>query len=452
MTPTPTTTSGDGRSAWTAFAALTAVVALVFAMVALARPGDDDSTAVSASAASGPVTVTLGDLFIEPKEIAVPAGPVVLNAVNEGAVQHTLGLKGTDKVTDPLNGGQSATLDLGELDAGTYTLFCSIPGHEDAGMKATLTVGGEGEGTTDVASDTDHSASGHDMTADEMDELMAERTKAFPAETEGKGGQPLEPSVLADGTKEFHLTTSEIDWEVEPGKTVKAMAYNGQVPGPTISVNSGDKLRFVVKNEMSESTAVHWHGIVVPNEMDGVPDITQPPIKPGDTFTYEFTAQGPAVGMYHSHHNAQVQVPNGLAGAFLIDQMPLPDGVTPNVEYTMMLNDAGTIGFSLNGKSFPATEPLAVKTGDWVLIHYLNEGIQAHPMHTHGFHGLVVAKDGKPVPQPYEADTVNVAPGERYSVLVHADIPGVWAWHCHILTHAETSEGMFGMVTAMVVQ
>ena len=449
MTSTPPAASRE-RGAWTAFAALTAVVAFVFAFVALVDPGDDDGGGSTVSAATEPVTVTLGDLFIEPKEIAVPAGPVVLEAVNEGAVQHTLGLKDTDKVTDPLNGGQSATLDLGELDAGEYTLYCSIPGHEAAGMTATLTV--SGDGTTDVAADSEHDAAGHDMTADEMDELMAERTLAFPAETEGKGGQPLEPTILPDGTKEFELTTSEIDWEIEPGKTVKAMAYNGQVPGPTIQVSSGDRLRFVVTNEMSESTAVHWHGIVVPNEMDGVPDITQPPIKPGETFTYEFTAQGPAVGMYHSHHNAQVQVPNGLAGAFLIDQVPLPNGIVPNVEYTMMLNDAGTIGFSLNGKSFPATEPLAVSTGDWVLIHYLNEGVQAHPMHTHGFHGLVVAKDGKPVPQPYEADTVNVAPGERYSVLVHADLPGVWAWHCHILTHAETSEGMFGMVTAMVVQ
>jgi FtsP/CotA-like multicopper oxidase with cupredoxin domain len=115
-------------------------------------------------------------------------------------------------------------------------------------------------------------------------------------------------------------------------------------------------------------------------------------------------------------------------------------------------SDAGAIGYSLNGKSFPATAPVAVKPGEWVLVHYLNEGVQAHPMHLHGLEQRVIAKDGIPLAQPYTADTINVSPGERYSVLVHADEPGVWAWHCHILPHAERSDGMFGMVTAMIVQ
>jgi FtsP/CotA-like multicopper oxidase with cupredoxin domain len=155
--------------------------------------------------------------------------------------------------------------------------------------------------------------------------------------------------------------------------------------------------------------------------------------------------------MYHSHHNAQVQVPNGLAGAFLIGREPVPAGVQVAQEMTMMLNDSGTIGFSLNGKSFPATAPTVVKQGDWVLAHYMNEGVMAHPMHLHGLPQLVVAKDGFPV-APYSADTINVAPGERYTVLVHATEPGVWAWHCHILPHAERTTGMFGMVTAMIVK
>ena len=118
----------------------------------------------------------------------------------------------------------------------------------------------------------------------------------------------------------------------------------------------------------------------------------------------------------------------------------------------MVLNDAGVIGFSLNGKSFPATAPIVVDEGDWILAHYYNEGVQIHPMHQHQFPHLVVAKDGIPLDNPYWADTVNVAPGERYSVLMHADTPGVWVWHCHILTHVERDEGMFGMITAMIVQ
>ena len=118
----------------------------------------------------------------------------------------------------------------------------------------------------------------------------------------------------------------------------------------------------------------------------------------------------------------------------------------------MVLNDAGVIGFSLNGKSFPATDPYVQKVGDWVLIHYFNEGLQIHPMHPHQFPQLVFAKDGIPLDSPYWADTLNVAPGERYSVLMHLDREGVWVWHCHILNHVEREKGMFGMVTAFVVQ
>ncbi len=285
-----------------------------------------------------------------------------------------------------------------------------------------------------------------------MDELMKERTARFPEKTKGLGAQPLKPKVLADGTKQFSLTTEITDWEVEAGKVVKAWTYNGQVPGPTISVDVGDKVRIVVTNKLPESTAVHFHGVRTPNSQDGVPDITQEPIKPGQTFTYSFTADRIGVGMYHSHHNAVLQVPNGLAGTFLVGRMPVPAGVKVAQELPMMLDDSGVIGFALNGKSFPATAPIVAKEGEWVMVHYLHEGSMAHPMHLHGLDQLVIAKDGFPLKEPYLADTIMVGPGERYTVLVKADIPGTWAWHCHILSHAETAEGMFGMVTAMVVK
>ena len=286
----------------------------------------------------------------------------------------------------------------------------------------------------------------------QMDAHMAAATKAFPAKTAGVGGQLLAPTVGADGVKVFRLTAKIVQWEVSPGKRVEAWTYNGTVPGPTMKVNVGDKVRVVVTNELPESTAVHFHGIQVPNAMDGVPDITQPPITPGSQFTYAFSATRPQVGMYHSHHNAVKQVANGLAGAFLVGEMPRPAGVRVKQTVPMMLNDSGTIGLSLNGKSFPATAPLVARLGDWVEIHYLNEGVMMHPMHLHGLDQLVVAKDGYPLASPYQADTVVVAPGERYTVLVKADQPGTWAYHCHILSHAESEQGMFGMVTAMVVK
>jgi FtsP/CotA-like multicopper oxidase with cupredoxin domain len=262
----------------------------------------------------------------------------------------------------------------------------------------------------------------------------------------------LEPTVLADGTKQFELTAAVTDWEVEPGKTVQAWTYNGTVPGPTMKVQPGDHVQIVLHNDLPQSTAIHFHGIETPNAMDGVPYVTQDPVKPGDDFTYDFVAVGPAVGMYHSHHHAEHQVPDGLLGAFLVGDQPLPAGVTVSQEVPMVLNDAGVIGFSLNGKSFPATAPTIAKQGEWVEIHYMNEGLQVHPMHLHGLPQLVIAKDGFAVPQPYQADTVLVAPGERYTVLVQATSPGVWAWHCHILNHAERDDGMFGMVTTFIVQ
>jgi FtsP/CotA-like multicopper oxidase with cupredoxin domain len=291
-----------------------------------------------------------------------------------------------------------------------------------------------------------------------MDALQKKVVDQFVAQledgpnTEGVGAQPMEPTVLADGTKEFTLTAEITDWEVEPGKVVQAWTYNGTVPGPTIKVQPGDKVRVVLDNQLPQSTAIHWHGIDTPNGMDGVPFITQDPVKPGEEFVYEFVAKGPAVGMYHSHHHAEAQVPDGLLGAFLVGDEPRPAGVNVSQEIPMVLNDAGVIGLSLNGKSFPGTAPTVAKVGDWVLIHYMNEGLQVHPMHLHGLPQLVIAKDGFPVPQPYSADTISVAPGERYSVLVQATNPGVWAWHCHILNHAEREDGMFGMVTAFIVQ
>jgi FtsP/CotA-like multicopper oxidase with cupredoxin domain len=190
-----------------------------------------------------------------------------------------------------------------------------------------------------------------------------------------------------------------VDWEVSPGTHVQAWAYNGTVPGPTIQVDPGDHVKVVLDNELPQSTAIHFHGITVPNAMDGVPDVTQPPVKPGQTFTYDFVAAPHAeVGMYHSHHHAEHQVPDGLMGAFIVGSEPLPAGVTLTQQVPMVLNDAGVIGLTLNGKSFPATAPVVAKLGDWVEIQYMNEGLQIHPMHLHGLPQLVIAKDGFPTP------------------------------------------------------
>jgi FtsP/CotA-like multicopper oxidase with cupredoxin domain len=311
-----------------------------------------------------------------------------------------------------------------------------------------------------VATD-DHTA-GHDAApatsgprsvrerADEMDRHHEAGIKAFPAKTEGKGNQPLAPKIVG-GVKVFELTCSEVQWETKPGKRVKAWAYNGQVPGPQIRVREGDRVRVIVKNELPESTAVHFHGVEVPNDQDGVPFITQPPIKPGESYTYEFTVPNSGSHMYHSHHNAAIQVGNGLLGAFLVEPKDRSGEPKVDVDYTMILND-GAHGFTLNGKDFPATEPVVCRKGDTVRVRFMNEGMMIHPMHLHGMHMTVIAKDGWPQPMPWKCDTLNIAPGERWDVLVKANNPGTWAFHCHILSHAEAPQGMFGMVTVLIVQ
>ncbi len=462
--PDPTSTGVLDKL--TILVGLSVVVALVLAVFVAARGGgaavvaeDHDDSAVTAAADVETVqtaTFELTEFAIE-GDLTIGPGPTRFEVHNVGAVIHNLVLEGGPSSPDLAN-GESATFDVGDLAPGTYTVFCSIPGHREAGMEAVLVV----ESGAEVSRANDGpDAEEVDWAA--LDQAMTDSILAFPAATEGKGNQPLEATILPDGTKEFQLTVAITPWEVEPGRVVDAWTYNGQVPGPQIRVDVGDKVRVVVENQLPMGTDIHWHGVRTPNNIDGVAPLTQKLIEPGETFVYEFTAEQPAIGMYHAHHHGQVQIPNGLFGTFIIGEVPLPAGQTVSgveipedlevaQEIPMVLNDAGVIGLSLNGKSFPATEPYVGKVGDWVVVHYYNEGLQSHPMHQHQFPQLVYAKDGIPLDQPYFADTINVAPGERYSVLIHLDSPGVWVWHCHILNHVEREDGMFGMVTAWIVE
>ena len=429
--------------------ALALALGLITALRSPATPESVTTTTPGANAVSAHIVLTefaiSGDLEIEP-------GNVTFDITNQGSIVHNLEIEG-GAVSANLNGGETAQLAAGDLATGEYTIFCNIVGHREAGMEATLVVQ---EGAAPQAHD--------DLTPEELNQMMIDSMLAFPAETEGKGNQPLEPvRVEPDGTKVFELTAEIITWEVEPGRFVDAWAYNGQVPGPWIRLDLGDLVEFHVTNLTPLGTDVHWHGISTPNNMDGVSPYTQDPILDGETFVYAFEAERPAIGMYHAHLHSQISVPNGMFGPIMIGDTPIPSGLTISgveipddveiaQEIPMVLNDAGVIGLSLNGKSFPATEPYVVSEGAWLVYHYYNEGLLPHPMHQHQFPQLVFAKDGFPLEQPYWADTVNVAPGERYSVMVHADRAGTWVWHCHILNHVERETGMFGMVTALVVQ
>jgi FtsP/CotA-like multicopper oxidase with cupredoxin domain len=273
---------------------------------------------------------------------------------------------------------------------------------------------------------------------------------------EGKGNQPLEPRIEADGTKVFELTVDEIEHRIDAqANPLEALGFNRTWPGPLIRVTDGDRLRIHVRNNLTETTGIHWHGQRVPNAMDGVPMITQDPIVPGETFTYEFVARPAGSHMYHSHHNATDQVGRGLLGALIVDPADPAEryaekyGVTQDIVW--ISNDA-LGGFTINGRGFPATAPIVARLGEKIVVRFMNEGLMMHPWHLHGMTMRVIARDGFPLGgAEFTCDTLGVNPGERWDVLIDCDAPGAWAFHCHVLTHAEGLNGMFGMVTALVV-
>ena len=430
-------------------------LAVVLTIAALVSTGDDASGTSTAGGASTTAQLSLKEFTITPAAVTVAAGGSI-QVTNDGTVAHNLAVADTDLKTPDIAGGDTAELDVSSLAAGRYDLLCLIPGHADSGMRATLEVTGDGGAAMD------HGTTGGEIDwAKRTDDMLA-TFAAYPAETKGKGNEPLEPTeVKADGTKVFDLTMEEADWEVAPGQVVRASTYNGIVPGPQINLEVGDKVEIRVQNDLPMATDMHLHGMNVTNANDGVSPLTQDLIEPGDSFTYTFTADEPAVAMYHPHAHGFHLLPDGMFGVMLVGDVRLPRGqtvgleqipadLTVSEEFPMVLNDAGVIGFSLNGKSFPATQPYTGKAGDWILVHYYNEGTQIHPMHLHQFDQVVVAKDGFPLDAPYLADTVNVAPGERYTVLVKIDKAGAWVWHCHILPHVESDAGMHGMVTAII--
>ena len=450
--------------------ALVATVVVIGLIGLLRDEGDGGGSGGSggdgASAGASTIEVALSEFAIDGNLTAAP-GDVTLAVSNTGTQQHNLIVEELGLETPMLNGGETASLALGSVDAGEYRVFCNVPGHAASGMDTTLVVGADAAAGGEVAAGDPHPNHGDftspDFDADLMDTIMMDSMKAFPAETEGLGNAILEPEILPDGTKQFELTAAITKWEVSPGVLVDAWSYNGIVPGPQIKVEVGDKVSVIFNNDTPMGSDIHWHGLPVPNGQDGVSPYTQDPVKSGESFTYEFTLEEPMIAMYHAHMHSQISVPNGMFGAFIVGENPIPYGETISgieipedlvlaEEIPMVLNDAGVIGLTLNGKSFPATAPMVLAEGEWASVHYYNEGLTAHPMHLHGFPQLVYAKDGIPLDYPYWADTINVAPGERYSVLFQGKMPGVWVWHCHILTHVESDVGMFGMVTAIVVQ
>lgn len=268
-----------------------------------------------------------------------------------------------------------------------------------------------------------------------------------------KGDQELQPR-LENGVKVFDLEASVIRWQILPNQFVNGYAYNKQIPGARIRVTQGDRMRVNFTNSLPENTSVHWHGLILPNEMDGAADITQPPIEPGGTYLYEFTVQQPGTYFYHSHDHSDRQQALGLYGVLIVDPA-VPDPaliadydvtvqlqewlIREGLTYPAMPMEGGLPNFfTINGRSFPATDTIKMKVGETLKVRFVgtSNGF-IHPMHIHGGPFEVVARDGETLAPSarFKADTINVAPGQRFDVIWKALLPGKWLLHCHIPHH-----------------
>jgi FtsP/CotA-like multicopper oxidase with cupredoxin domain len=275
-------------------------------------------------------------------------------------------------------------------------------------------------------------------------------------QVEGYGNQPLAPTRIENGVKVWNMTIDKITHRIDAVKDpLDALGFNRMWPGPRLEVVEGDRVRVNFTNNLDETTGIHFHGQRVPNNMDGVPHVTQEPIQPGKTFTYEFVANPAGSHMYHSHHNATDQVGRGLLGAFIVqprDPAQRYDRLYGATQDIIWISNDALGGFTINGRGFPATAPIVATLGDTIAIRFMNEGNMSHPWHLHGMPMRVVARDGWPLGSAsFLCDTLGVNPGERWDVIIDCDAPGAWAFHCHILQHAEARFGMFGMVTALLV-
>lgn len=272
----------------------------------------------------------------------------------------------------------------------------------------------------------------------------------------GGGNVPVEtpdvpklPWTLDNGVKVFHLSAEVVKTHLIPGmKEMYGWGYSGSVPGPTIEVNEGDRVRIILHNKLPESTTIHWHGLEVPLNMDGVPFISQPMVEPGATFTYEFTLNQNGTFFYHSHGAMQEMM--GMIGLFVIHPKKpntphchkdfglilqewalLPNNPVPN-SMAMEFN-----WLTINGKAGPATTPMIVKQGERVRLRVVNLGMDHHPMHIHGNQFYVTGTEGGRIPETawFPGNTVLVGVAQARDIEFDAVYPGNWMFHCHLPHH-----------------
>ena len=260
--------------------------------------------------------------------------------------------------------------------------------------------------------------------------------------------------AMEGGVKVFHLSADVVKREflpaspMGPAKVVDVWGYNGSMPGPTIEVNEGDRVKIMFHNNLPEDTTIHWHGLEVPIEMDGTPYISQPMVKPGGVYFYEFTLNQHGTFFYHSHGAMQEMM--GQIGLFIIHPKKphspavhkdfglilqewaiLPNNTVPNT-MAMEFN-----WLTINGKSAPATTPMIVKQGERVRIRLVNLGMDHHPMHIHGHQFYVTGTEGGRIPETawFPGNTVLVGVAQARDIEFDAVYAGDWMLHCHLPHH-----------------
>jgi FtsP/CotA-like multicopper oxidase with cupredoxin domain len=259
---------------------------------------------------------------------------------------------------------------------------------------------------------------------------------------------PRLPWTMEGNVKVFHLVPEVVKWQLIPGKEIIGWGYNGSVPGPTIEVNEGDRVRIHVTNKLPEGTSMHWHGLEVPPQMDGVPFLNQPLIEPGQTFTYEFSLHQNGTFFYHSHMAMQEMM--GMIGFFIIhpkrayapkvdkdfglvlqEWALLPNNPIPNT-LAMEFN-----WLTINGRSGPHSTPMLVRQGERVRVRMINMGMDHHPMHIHGNQFYVTGTEGGRIPETawYPGNTVLVGVAQARDIEFDAVYAGDWMLHCHLPHH-----------------
>ncbi|MCL4198963.1 MAG: copper oxidase [Phycisphaerales bacterium] len=274
------------------------------------------------------------------------------------------------------------------------------------------------------------------------------------------------PWKIVDGVKVFHLIAEEVEHEFARGLRGKCWGYNGRVHGPTIEAVEGDRVRIYVTNRLIAPTSVHWHGVYLPNGMDGVGGLNQKAIRPGETFKYEFTVRQHGTFMYHSHHDEMTQMGMGLMGMIVFHPRQPTSDYRVDRDFVIMLSEwkivPGTSRpdpnemtdfnvLTMNARAYPGTEPLVAKLNDRVRIRFGNlSAMDHHPIHIHGHYWKVTATDGGQIPPPaqWPETTVLVPVGATRDVEFVASEPGDWAMHCHMTHHLmnQMGHGMPNMI------